>query len=183
MDAINIISILLAIICIAIILLVGILTNLLRETNDTGKPYSFSRFQLWLWTLVISPAFVLNWGFSAVNEPSLNLTCLILLGIPAGVTLTAGIITSAQLSTRKTEKQFKRDRDSKSFWTDILMDDSEQFSIVRLQQLIFTIAYVIIFVSSFFYSNMTKYPEFDETAFVLMGISGGTYLIGKGLGK
>jgi len=71
---------------------------------------------------------------------------------------------------------------SKSFWKDILMDDSGQFSITRLQQLIFTFAYVLVFISSFFYNGL-EYPEFQQNAFVLMGISTGTYLVGKGLKK
>lgn len=197
MNSINIISIILAIICVVIIILSAIKTDILRETKDIDsikKSFSFSRFQLWIWTLVISPAFILNWGFNALNEPSLNITCLILLGIPAGVSLTAGIITDFHKSAKKelikralTEEEkkvlkedtLKTELDSKSFWTDILQDDSGQISIVRLQQLIFTIAYVIIFVSSFFANNMVDYPEFNETAFVLMGISTSTYLIGK----
>jgi len=90
------ISILLAIICFAIILLVGILTDILREAkNETvnkkveEKPYSFSRFQLWLWTLILGPAFILNWGFVNPGVPQVNITILILLGIPSSVALTA----------------------------------------------------------------------------------------------
>lgn len=74
----------------------------------------------------------------------------------------------------------KINRDSVNFWSDILSDDDGQLSIVRLQQLIFTIAYVVIYISTFFNSHM-KYPEFDNYAFVLMGISTGTYLLGKGM--
>ena len=69
---------------------------------------------------------------------------------------------------------------SKSFWKDILMDDNGQFSVTRLQQLIFTFAYVLVFISSFFYNEL-EYPEFQQNAFILMGISTGTYLVGKGL--
>ena len=181
METISIISIILAIGCMIIIIMVGILTDLLREAGGQ-TPYSFSRFQLWLWTLVISPAFVLNWGFNNNHEPSLNQTCLILLGISAAISLTSGIVTNVKISAKDSGK-LKKDFNSHSFWTDILIDDSEHFSIVRLQQLVFTLAYVIIFISSFFSNNMIKYPEFDEMAFTLMGISGGTYLVGKGLGK
>ena len=231
MNIIHLISIILAIACVFIIFFIGIKTDLLKESNESGKAYSFSRFQLWLWTLAISPAFVLNWGFYAFDEPNLNITCLILLGIPASITLTGNIITAAHESQReqeavkvlksrmeelgpkwaaqkendeksiieweaqkeKEEKRIRGDIKIKmplkpdltgiSFWTDILKDDSGQLSIVRLQQLIFTFAYVVIFLSSFFASNMKEYPVFGENAFVLMGISAGTYLIGKGLKK
>lgn len=191
MEALNSISIILAIFCAGIIVLIGIKTNLLRESHDTNSPYSFSRFQLWLWTLVISPLFILNWGFNSQTEPELNLTCLILLGISTTGTLTSGIITNTHDSNIKKDSEgepitgeelIKKYLVSKSFWTDILIDDRGHFSITRLQQLIFTIAYVFIFISSFF-SNKMVYPEFQDTAFVLMGISTGTYLVGKGMKK
>ena len=67
------ISVLLAILCFSLIFLIGILTNILREEKGGSKiekkPYSFSRFQLWLWTLILSPAFVLNWGFNYPDDP------------------------------------------------------------------------------------------------------------------
>jgi hypothetical protein len=191
MEALKAISIILAILCAGIIVLIGIKTNLLRESNNTNPPYSFARFQLWLWTLVISPLFILNWGYNSQTEPELNVTCLILLGISVTGTLTSGIITNVHDSNirkdsngkpKAGEELIKKYRDSKSFWIDILIDDSGHFSVTRLQQLIFTIAYVFIFISSFFSNNMV-YPEFQDSAFILMGISAGTYLVGKGMKK
>lgn len=191
MEALKAISIVLAIVCAGIIVLIGTKTNLLRESNNPNSPYSFSRFQLWLWTLVISPLFILNWGFNSPTEPVLNETCLILLGISFAGTLTSVIVTNVHDSNiekdnngkpKPGQKLIKKYLGSKSFWIDILIDDSEHFSVTRLQQLIFTIAYVFIFISSFF-SNNLDYPEFQDSAFVLMGISAGTYLLGKGLKK
>ena len=239
MNSIHIISVILAISCVFIIFLIGIKTDLLKESNESGKAYSFSRFQLWLWTITISPAFVLNWGFYALSDPYLNTTCLILLGIPASIAITGRIITSVHESQREQvianaiesqkvkagnmeqdimsiiksdpqvqreqaiantlefqkqkaviikqdivqKMQLKSDLTGTSFWTDILKDDNGQLSIGRLQQFIFTLIYVVIFLTSFFASNMKEYPDFHENAFTLMGISAGTYLIGKGLKK
>jgi len=190
MDVLNVISIILAIVCAGVIVWIGVKTNLLRESQAANSPYSFSRFQLWLWTLVIGPLFILNWGFRSQTAPDLNLTCLILLGISAGGLLTSGI------ETYVLESYVERDKDgkwlegkpplkkfmesSRSFWKDILMDDNGQLSVTRLQQLIFTFAYVLVFISSFFYNDL-EYPDFQQNAFVLMGISTGTYLVGKGL--
>ncbi len=182
MNILSIISIVLAIISFITILLTGLKTNLLRDANKPTAPYSISRFQFWAWTLVICPAFALNWGFSETHEPTLNLTSLILLGIPAGVTISAGLIASVHKSVKSDGTTAKSELDGNSFWSDILMDDSGQFSVGRLQNLIFTIVFIGIYLSGFFYSGM-NYPDFDETSFVLMGISGGTYLIGKGQKK
>lgn len=186
----KVISIILAVACAGALVLIGIKTNLLKESQTADSPYSFSRFQLWLWTLVIGPLFILNWGFQSQTVPDLNLTCLILLGISAGGLLTSGIETYVLDSYIKKDKDGKRLQgepllkkymeSSRSFWKDILMDDNGQFSITRLQQLIFTFAYVFIFISSFFYNDL-EYPDFQQNAFVLMGISTGTYLVGKGL--
>jgi hypothetical protein len=179
MSALSIISIVLAILSFAFILLIGIYTNLLREVNDTARPYSFSRFQLWAWTMVICPTFVLNWGFSELHEPALNITCLILLGIPASVSLSAGVISSVHKSVKSDGISVKNELDSNNFFADILMDDSGQFSVVRLQQLIFTAVFIVIYLSTFFLINEMEYPVFENTAFILMGISSGTYLVGK----
>jgi hypothetical protein len=195
MDVLNVISIILAIVCAGAIVWIGIKTNILRESSLPGSPYSWSRFQLWLWTLVISPLFILYWGFEAQSMPELNDTCLILLGISVGGTLISGIVSSVLDSYIKKDKDgnpvdekgnllgikapLKKYQDSKSFWADILMDDNGQFSITRLQQFIFTLAYALVFISSFF-SEM-DYPDFQSNAFILMGISTGTYLVGKGM--
>jgi len=78
METIKIISIIIAIVILAICAFVAFMATLLRESNSKTSPYSFSRFQLWLWTLIICPAFVLNWGFKNTNLPQINQTSLIL---------------------------------------------------------------------------------------------------------
>lgn len=179
MQPLKIISVILAIICFSIALLVAFRTNLLRETNSDTSPYSFSRFQLWLWTLIISPAFVLNWGFVNLSLPQINGTALILLGISAGTLFSANIVTATQKSS-KNSPSLKFNLTSKGFWIDILMDDYGQFSVGRLQNLLFTIVYVVVYVSTFF-NNGKVYPEFDSYAYLLMGISSGGYLFGKSM--
>lgn len=183
METIKIISIILAVVIFAICSFAAFKTTLLRETNSKDSPYSFSRFQLWLWTLIISPAFVINWGFVNSNLPQINQNSLILLGITVGISLTAGIITATQKSSAKSETILKSNStNSQGFWIDILLDDNGQFSVGRLQNLLFTLIYITIYVSLFFKNGMA-YPDFDNTAYALMGISSGGYLIGKGMNK
>jgi len=174
-----VVAIILAILAVIIILAVGIFSPVLRESPTGGAagkaPYSFARLQLFLWTLVILPIFSLHWGNCSCV--TITETCLVLLGISSGTTVTAAIVTTAQLGAGKIA--LKVNRQSVNFWTDILTDDHGNFSVVRLQQLVFTLVYIGIFITEYFASN--DYPKFDPTAYTLMGISAGSYVVGKGL--
>ena len=91
------IAIILAIVVLAIILLVGCLTDLLRETNVPGKAYSFSRFQLFLWTMTILPIFSLHWGFRyypGTDKFLIDKTGLILLGCCPGEAQSAPLLAT-----------------------------------------------------------------------------------------
>lgn len=214
----NVIAIVLAIVTFLIIALVGFMTNILKEPAHTGNPgappYSFSRLQLYLWTLIIAPIFALYWGYT--GTVTLNETGLILLGISATVAVTASVISGAQQGTKAVPTVttttvtpppatsptdgtavttttvatppapptvLKSMLVSKSFWVDIIMDDNGQLSLVRLQQLIFTIIYATVYITTFFGEGMKTYPDFEANAYILMGISSGSYLLGKSLNK
>ena len=174
------VSIIVAFISLVGIALIGIRTNLLKESNGNDNPYSFSRFQLWIWSLVIIPAFSLHWGFN--DNVWINDSSLVLLGISAGIGVSAGFIRGVQLNSSNRPKKLKNEQKHRNFFSDILMDDNGQLSVVRLQQLFFTFTYLVIYIALFFKSGM-RYPDFDPNAYVLMGISGGTYLLGKGVYK
>lgn len=188
MNTIQIISIFLAILCAGLILFFGVKTDLLREKStdaETQGCYSFSRFQFWLWTLIICPVFVLFWGFSGDN-PDINVTALILLGIPASVTVTSSVVANTHEEVLRKDQptgdlELKRYREGRSFWTDLLTDDKGQFSIARLQNLIFTFVFVVIYVSMFFGSKMSAFPDFENNTFILMGISSSGYVLGKAM--
>jgi hypothetical protein len=190
MSIYQIISVILSIIIFVMILLIALITNLLRESSKKDAPYSFSRFQLWIWTLVICPAFILNWGFCNLELPTINDTSLILLGISSGLAISSNIIANALFNNppmkmhpvkkELLKMELKQDGISKNFWSDILSDGTGQFSITRLQNLVFTLVYLVIYVTLFIRYDKV-YPDFDLTAFTLMGISSGGYLFGKGL--
>jgi hypothetical protein len=196
MNVFHIISIALAVISFGTIFYLGIKTDLLHSApavvgDSTHRPYSFSRFQLWAWTLVICPVFALFWGFSAELTPIINTTALILLGIPSATAVASAVVASAQVSSIKQASAdptvtpvagLKHHRNSTSFWNDLITDDNGQVSIGRLQHLIFTFIFVAIYIATFF-DDMEKYPIFGNEVFVMMGISSGTYLVGKGLNK
>ena len=178
----HIISIILSIISFLVIFLVGLLTQILREENRLTNPlapFSFSRVQLWLWTLIIIPLFSLNWGFANPEEPAINETSLILLSISGALTLTSAVIAQVHLNAKQA---VKATNDSKNFFYDILVDDHGQFSIGRLQNFVFTLVFAVIYISIFF-NNDFKYADFQPYVYTLMGVSSGTYLFSKALHK
>lgn len=229
--AYHIISIALSVISFGIILYVGLKTDVLRESVPNvqlkDRMFSMGRFQLWIWTLVICPVFILYWGFSYSHGIDLNSTAVILLGIPAGVAVTSTVISNSQSSNLNqadhvnaeavaqngkmasvahteavdaasdptTEKVaptvtpspapvvLKMHQKSKSFFIDLISDDSGQLSLGRLQQFIFTIVFIVIYASTFFGAEMGILPVFGAEVFALMGISSGTYLVSKGMNK
>lgn len=85
----------------------------------------------------------------------------------------------------------KIEKTSNGFWIDLLTGDDNKMPVERLQNLIFTFVYVVIYVSFFFTPSILapskeegfNYIEFQDLAFVLMGISSGSYLIGKGMNR
>ena len=89
-------SIIAAIVVFAVVLILGFKTQLLREKDLPDSPYSLSKFQLWLWTLILGPAFILHWGYH--GDTHINTTFLILIGISASVTLTSGMMTQANIA-------------------------------------------------------------------------------------
>jgi len=92
-------------------------------------------------------------------------------------------VTATQKSSAKSTTLLKSNSTTtQGFWIDILLDDNGQFSVGRLQNLLFTLIYITVYISLFFKNGM-EYPDFDNTAYVLMGISSGGYLIGKGMNK
>lgn len=170
------ISIILAIALFVIILLFGIFTNVLKE-GGKGM-YSLSRFQLYLWTLIICPCFALRWGYHSTEFPTINETGLVLLGISAGTAVSSGMINTMMkikghpIKTDEVKCKYP-------FWMQLICDGNKNPSIQRLQQLIFTLVYVVIYLTLFFDKIPLEYADFNEKAYVLMGISQGAYVLGK----
>lgn len=198
MNIYEVTSVILAIGSFGLILFLGLKTDILRETAPVGSTetsmFSLGRFQLWIWTLVICPIFALFWGFDHLHAIDLNITGTLLLGIPSGVAITGSIISSTQSGNITTNDHvealaapddavLKMHQSSKNFFVDLISDDSGNLSLGRLQQLIFTCLFVVIYITTFFSVSMQALPEFQNEVFILMGISSGTYLVAKGLNK
>lgn len=182
-------SIITAVVCLIAMVFVAFKTNILREEGGNSS-YSFSRFQMWLWSTVIIPAFVLNWATDSGGVPSLNEASLVLLGISVSSLFGSNIITSVQKSEHRklltaginTTSLFKFQANSDGFWNDILKDDSGHLSVARLQNLMFTFVFVMMYIYLFFDKAM-KYPDFQQYTYALMGISTGGYVTAKAVQK
>lgn len=143
----------------------------------SNNPFSLSRVQLAVWTVIISCSYIylqLCMPFCTTTE--INQTALVLLGISAAVTITGTVMD-------KREMQDARDRHqnapSEGFFADILSDDNG-VSIHRFQHLIWTGIAMIIYLNKIYsVRNGCALPELDETLLALTGISSATYLAVK----
>lgn len=83
-------------------------TTLLRETNDPESLYSFSRFQLFLWTVTIAPIILLHW--SAAGKLYINNQSLILMGVSLVSTVSSIMISGSP--QKKISKEVKGEIES-----------------------------------------------------------------------
>lgn len=186
MNSLHGLAVLLAVSCMLLTMIIAWKSNILKENGDDSK-YSFSKFQLLLWTLIILPAFILNWAYyKDFDNPDIGITELVLLGISSSSTVTAQIIKTAHLNAKSEGRLSKEEglllksiAKSNNFWRDIFTDDSQNFSISRLQNFLFTIVFIFVYVTIFF-NKSCEYPVFEQNAYILMGISTGGFLIAKG---
>jgi hypothetical protein len=177
---------------------------LLLRDNSTAqiKPFSYARVQLAWWTLIILTSLI-SIIISTGKIPAFDKNILILLGITAGVTLTARLIDlsddanayskSVQIAQASSAGLptpppiiLSRNQNSQDFILDILSDKSG-VSIHRLQAVIFNIIFGIWFIYNVYMAieglnGKTAQPEVDkimqimkENYLMLIGLSAGTY--------
>jgi hypothetical protein len=141
-------------------------------TADAGKmkAYSLGRAQMALWTFLVGGAlsfiFLVTW-----NENTINSGVLTLMGLSFGTTLLA-----ATADASKAEQP----RPTNGFIADLLFDGDGP-SVHRYQMVLFTAILAIIFVAKA--GTGLVMPEFDASLLGLMGISSGTYVGFKLIGK
>ena len=147
---------------------------MLKDISDvTPRPYSFSRVQLFWWTLVVAACFLISLGTTG-TLPAVNETCLALLGIALGTNGTARLIDDRQIAANDAVGSARhQDQPSEGFWTDIV-SDAEGVSVHRFQTLVFNLLYGFGFLSQFL-KSMT-FPSFDEKTYALLGLSSAAYL-------
>lgn len=184
---------------IALFIFLALFSNILRdEVNDcaafdqgvddirkTGKrlpkpenPFSLSRSQLAVWTVIISCSFIymaLCLGGDCTNVP-INQTALILMGIGASVTTASSIMDKREIADNRPRHQ---NSPSQGFFIDILSDDNG-ISIHRFQNVVWTSIAMVLYLSKVYATKSgCDLPELSQTLLILTGISSTTYLFMK----
>jgi len=146
--------------------------------NVKALPYSYSRIQLFWWTMIILSCYTYFYGLTGTLAP-LNPTSVILLGFGAVVLAGSKLIdTRQQANTPAGQRIQDADATHDSFITDIISDDYGP-SIHRFQAVIFNIVFGMGFISFFIsalYGHRYPFVDFSEWQFALIGISSATYL-------
>jgi hypothetical protein len=148
------------------------------------RPYSYSRVQLFWWTLIILFCYILFFALYGVLLP-LNPTVILLLGSGVAVYIFGKSMDKDQIRKNNDEEPARHQdlHDSQGFLTDILSDENG-ISIHRLQAVAFNIVYGLGFLSAFFSAlsdasnKKYAYPliEFEPWQLSLLGISAIGYL-------
>lgn len=149
---------------------------------DKERPYSYSRVQMFWWTIIIICCYGYFYAVYGRLIP-LSPTCIILLGGSLAVQVFGKSIDGSQKEKNKEINNGlpSRHQDlhpSKGLLTDILSDENG-ISMHRLQSVAFNMIYGLGFIGFFITAiACKKYPfiEFEGWQFTLLGISAGGYL-------
>ena len=150
---------------------------------------SFSKFQLWLWTMVISLGIFSIWiarmivaedVVSPIDDIPESL--LSLLGISVLTAVGAKGVTTSYINQNLSKKPSKKPDDRTGPIQELLADDSGIPELAKLQMFFFTFIAVIFFlitvadnINGGVVANLVL-PDVDQSLLVLMGISSGGYL-------
>lgn len=164
-------------------------TNMLRDgARDASgellpiseRPFSYSRTQLFWWTMIILSCFVLFFLKTWCLLP-LNVSCVVLLGLGALVHVGGRIIDQRDLDNvdidMGTRKQDVKSGKA-SFFKDLLTDGSG-VCIHRFQSLVFNLLFGLGFVVYFAirtYARQYPFMDFSQWQLALLGVSSATYL-------
>lgn len=132
--------------------------------NTPPTPFSFSKSQLLAWfvAVVVAASYI---GIVTGQLPGLGPQVLGFLGVSAGTSILARAI-EAQRTVQPTA--------SVDWLTDILSDQTNQFSVARFQAAIVTAGLIAYFLWQAYVKLLL--PELDATWAALMALSSATYL-------
>ncbi len=138
----------------------------------SGTPsFSLARTQLFLWLLFMLVATLYLWSVTSAL-PELSGTVLLILLVSGGTTVSAKLVEQANQSKLHPSKGFFRDVTNEDL--DAAADTP---SLHRLQQLVVTL--LLLAAGAVTVYRDLSFPVFDDNWLLLMGLSAGTYLLGK----
>lgn len=141
------------------------------KENNLRRPYSLSRTQLGVWTIVIACSYIYESFCSncLVSLAEFNTTALVLMGISGGTTAVSSVIDQSQQNLAR-----HQNRPSKWFLLDILSDE-KGVSIHRFQNVVWTVIAIAVYISRLS-QVQGALPELDPTLIALTGVSNAAYL-------
>ncbi|HWK03297.1 MAG TPA: hypothetical protein VNS58_06680 [Puia sp.] len=162
--------------------------TLLRDdsgcTNPLNNPFSLSRVQVFVWTFVLFSLVAYLWGVTDIF-PEIKASHLVLLGIAFGQKILAQMIDANNPPVKSptpppppTVPPPPPPSCSRDFFTD-LISDSTGLSMSRLQFLIATFIFLVVFTVTAI--QKLRLVDFTIEQLGLMGTSAGLYLWNKRL--
>ena len=145
-------------------------------TDPLKTPFSLSRIQVFVWTFVIFGSLAYVWGVTDFL-PEMTAAHLVLLGIAAGQRILSQMIDAAH-PPKKNVTTTDTGTCTKGFFTDLISDKSG-LSITRLQYLISTFVFLVVFITTAI--EKLQLVNFSVEQLALMGTSAGLYLWNKKL--
>lgn len=142
------------------------------DINKIPKPFSLSRAQLGVWTVIISCSYVYLGlaKYFSLSDIAIDSTILALMGISAGTTVAGSVIDN-----NATPDQQGWQAPSGGFLMDILSDQNG-INIHRFQNVIWTFIAMTLYLLKVPQMACGEFPVLDSTLIALTGISSVTYL-------
>lgn len=146
-----------------------------RTKVNRENPFSLTKVQFGLWTVVISSAYVyLSLCKGDCAAGTINKTALVLMGIFAGTAAASTLIDKREMNDNRPRHQ---NTPSEGFFIDILSDDNG-ISLHRFQNFVWTLIAVIVYLYKLQeVSTGCLLPELSDTLLALTGISSATYVL------
>lgn len=147
-------------------------------SDPAKQPFSLSKVQVFVWTFIIFGLFAYIW---AVVDflPVLAASHLVLLGIAAGQRIISQMIDAQNPPLKNSRNNLAtQDGCSEGFFTDLISDKSG-LSITRLQYLIVTFIFLVVFITTAI--QKLELTDFYPMQLALMGTSAGLQLWEKQL--
>jgi hypothetical protein len=137
-------------------------------------PYSLTKVQFGLWTVVMSSVYVyLALCRGECDHTAINKTILAIMGIYSGTTVISKAIDKKEISDNRPRHQ---NSPSQGLLADILSDDNG-ISLHRFQHFIWTLISIVVYLYNVsVVSGHCELPELSNTLLTLTGISSSTYL-------
>ncbi|MDR6338071.1 hypothetical protein HNQ91_001093 [Filimonas zeae] len=152
------------------------LTNQLRPAKE--RPYSYSRMQLFWWTMIIFWCICSFYFYTGVLL-ALTPTAVLLLGGGLAVSVFGNVIDNAQRAQNNTTVPIRHQDlcPAGNMLTDILSDEAG-ISIHRLQAVFANLIFGMAFLTHFIRALDVTYPlmDFENWQMTLLGVSAAGYL-------